>query len=165
MTNNTHSPHVLALSCPPIPLVRIGLVGLGRRGMKTLERYVNIKGAEIRMLADVDEKKLNAANEALMRSGRPIAQTCLGTEGWKDICACADIDLLYICTDWSTHCEMAIEALNQGKHVAVEVPAATTVEECHRLVETAERTQRHLFMTENCCYDQFSISTYNKSYL
>ena len=161
MTNNTHSPHALALSCPPIPLVRIGLVGLGRRGMKTLERYVNIKGAEIRMLADVDEKKLNAANEALMRSGRPIAQTCLGTEGWKDICACADIDLLYICTDWSTHCEMAIEALNHGKHVAVEVPAATTVEECHRLVETAERTQRHLFMTENCCYDQFSISTYN----
>lgn len=161
MKINTHSPHVLALSCPPIPLVRIGLVGLGRRGMKTLERYVNIQGAEIRMLADVDDEKLATANKALIRSGRPLAQICSGAEGWKEICACPNIDLLYICTDWSTHCEMAIEALNHGKHVAVEVPAATTVEECHRLIETAERTQHHLFMTENCCYDQFSISTYN----
>ena len=41
-----------------------------------------------------------------------------------------DIDLVYICTDWNLHAEMAIEAMRCGKHVAVEVPLATTVEDC-----------------------------------
>ena len=54
---------------------------------------------------------------------------------------------------------MAVEAMRHGKHVAVEVPAATTIDECHQLVETAEATRRHCFMTENCCYDHFALST------
>lgn len=53
---------------------------------------------------------------------------------------------------------MAVEAMRCGKHVAVEVPAATTVEECFELVRTAEETRRHCFMTENCCYDWFSLA-------
>jgi hypothetical protein len=39
-------PSVLELRCEPIPLVRIGLIGLGQRGMKTLERYAFIADAE-----------------------------------------------------------------------------------------------------------------------
>jgi len=136
------------------------MVGLGQRGMKTLERYACIEGTAITMLADLDPEKLQAANAALTASGRPAARTVEGPEGWREICKSPDIDLLYVCTDWGTHCDMAVEAMQQGKHVAVEVPAATTVEECWRLVDTAERTRRHLFMTENCCYDLFSLATY-----
>lgn len=54
---------------------------------------------------------------------------------------------------------MAIYAMNRGKHVALEVPAATTVAECWQLVDTAERTQRHCMMLENCCYDEFEMAT------
>ena len=43
----------------------------------------------------------------------------------------------------------------------VEVPAATTVEDCWRLVETSERTGRHCMMLENCCYDFFELMTFN----
>lgn len=153
-------PHALELRCPPIPTVRIGMVGLGRRGMNTLERYACIDGAEIIMLADLDPGRLRAANAALEASGRPAARIAEGPGGWMEICESPEVDLLYVCTDWSTHCVMAVEAMKRGKHVAVEVPAATTVEECWRLVETAERTRRHLFMTENCCYDLFSLATY-----
>ena len=39
--------HVIGLRCAPIPKVRIGLVGLGQRGMRTLERYAFISGAAI----------------------------------------------------------------------------------------------------------------------
>lgn len=160
MSSSQSHPHALELRCPPIPIVRIGMVGLGQRGMKTLERYAFIEGAEIKMLADVDTLKLQEANNALSASGRSIARTYDDPDGWKEICRSKDIDLLYICTDWKTHCSMAVEAMNCGKHVAVEVPAATTVDECWQLVETAERTRRHLFMTENCCYDLFSLATY-----
>ena len=151
--------HVLELQCAPIPLVRIGLVGLGQRGMKTLERYAFIEGAEIRCIADCDEEKLDSANETLERTRRPKATKFIGKDAWREMCQCKDLDLIYICTDWSTHCEMAVEAMLQGKHVAVEVPAARTVEECWKLIDTAEQTRRHCFMTENCCYDWFALAT------
>lgn len=144
---------------PPIPHVRIALIGLGQRGMKTLERYAYIQGASIVCIADIDSEKLSLANTLLQESGRPIARTYPGAEGWKEICQQPDIDLVYICTDWSTHCKMAVTAMEAGKHVAVEVPAAETVEECWQLVNTSERTQRHCFMTENCCYDNFALAT------
>ncbi len=151
--------HVLELRCAPLPVVRIGLIGLGRRGMKTLERYACVDGAEIRCLADLDGQRLSMALDALRRSGRPAADTLAGTDAWRKLCARTDIDLVYICTEWDSHCLMAVEAMRCGKHVAVEVPAATTVEECWQLVRTAEATRRHCFMAENCCYDRFALAT------
>ncbi len=156
---NRNPRHVLELRCPPLPVVRIGLIGLGQRGMKTLERYAFIQGAEIRYLVDIDRDRLEAANRKLSDSGRPQAGLMEGKEAWKELCRQRDIDLIYICTDWQTHCEMAVEAMTCGKHVAVEVPAARTLEECRLLVHTAEETRRHCFMTENCCYDSFTLAT------
>ena len=51
--------------------------------------------------------------------------------------------------------------MQQGKHVALEVPAATSLEECWQLVNTAEQTQRHCMMLENCVYDFFELTTLN----
>jgi hypothetical protein len=51
--------------------------------------------------------------------------------------------------------------MEHGKHVATEIPAATTVEDCWKLVETSERTRRHCMMLENCCYDFFELLTLN----
>ena len=144
---------------PPIPHVRIALIGLGQRGMKTLERYAYIQGASIICIADINAQKLEQANQKLVATHRQKARTYCGTEAWREICKQDDIDLVYICTDWSTHCKIAVTAMESGKHVAVEVPAAETVEECWQLVNTAERTQRHCFMTENCCYDNFALAT------
>lgn len=151
---------VLNLRCAPIPLVRIGLVGLGNRGLKTLERYQFIRHAQICALADLNEERLVVANDTLRRSGRQECATFAGENAWQEICRQADLDLIYICTDWASHSTIACYAMEQGKHVAVEVPAALTVEECWQIVETAERTQRHCFMAENCCYDSFTLSTF-----
>ena len=56
---------------------------------------------------------------------------------------------------------MAVYAMEHGKHVAVEVPAATSLDECWQLVNTAEKTQRHCMMLENCVYDFFELTTLN----
>jgi predicted dehydrogenase len=56
---------------------------------------------------------------------------------------------------------MALYAMEHGKHVAVEIPAATTVDDCWKLVETSERTKKHCMMLENCCYDFFELLTLN----
>lgn len=127
--------------------------------MKTLERYAYIKGAEIRYIADLSPERLELANQKLEKSGRHRAHTLQGEDAWIQACKKDDIDLIYICTEWKSHATIAIEAMKRGKHVAVEVPAATTINECYELVRTAEATQRHLFMTENCCYDYFALET------
>lgn len=151
--------HVLQLACAPLPVVRIGFIGLGNRGMATLKRYLVIDDIEIVALCDVNPAHLNAASELLRADGKHRPVLSDSPEGWRVMCQRDDIDLVYICTDWLTHTPMACFAMEQGKHVAIEVPAATTVEECWQLVYTAERTRRHCFMLENCCYDTFHQAT------
>ena len=152
-------PTAFQLTCPPIPLVRIALIGLGGRGMKTLERYAYISGAQIVCLADLDPTRIELAQSVLQRTHRPMAQCLVGDDAWHKACHLPEVDLVYICTEWRSHTPIALEAMRSGKHVAVEVPAATTLEECHQLVHTAEQTQRHCFMAENCCYDLFALQT------
>lgn len=152
-------PTVANLACTPIPLVRIALIGLGGRGMKTLERYAFIHGAEIRYLVDIDEQRVLLANQKLTQSGRPQTKVLIGEKAWAEACSMQDVDVVYICTEWRSHTTIATEAMRCGKHVIVEVPAATTLRECWQLVETAEKTRRHLFMAENCCYDFFALQT------
>lgn len=158
-----HSPstakHILRLQCDPIPMVRIGLIGLGKRGMKALERYAYIDGAEIHAIADLWEENTTEAYEKLLVDKRkePIVYT--GQNAWKTLCEQTDLDLIYICTDWDSHTLIATYAMSMGKHVAIEVPAATNVDECFQLVHTAEKTRRHCFMLENCCYDPFALTT------
>ena len=150
---------MLQLRCEPLPTVRIGFVGLGNRGMATLRRYLVIDGVEIVALCDSHRDHLYDAAALLVGDDRHFPALLDTTDGWRQLCERDDVDLIYICTDWLTHTPMACYAMEQGKHVAIEVPAATTVEECWQLVDTAERTRRHCFMLENCCYDTFHQAT------
>ena len=151
--------HVLQLACEPLPIVRIGFIGLGNRGMATLRRYLVIDGVEIVALCDIHRAHLGEASAVIAADGKYTPCLLNAQDGWKQMCQRDDIDLIYICTDWLTHAPMACYAMEQGKHVAIEVPAATTVEECWQLVDTAERMRRHCFMLENCCYDTFHQAT------
>jgi hypothetical protein len=51
--------------------------------------------------------------------------------------------------------------MRNGKHVFVEVPAATTIEDCWTLVNTSESTRRHCIMCENCCYGNTELMVLN----
>ena len=86
--------HVIGLRCAPIPKVRIGLVGLGQRGMRTLERYAFISGAAITCIADINADALTEANDRLARSGRDRALTFAGKDGWQEMCRLRDLDLI-----------------------------------------------------------------------
>ena len=147
--------HVLQLAHEPLPIVRIGFIGLGNRGMATLRRYLAIEHIDIVALCDISSTHLAEANALLSQDGRYQPQIYDTANGWRTLCERKDIDLVYVCTDWLTHTLMACYAMEQNKHVTIEVPAATTVAECWQLVDTAERTRRHCFMLENCCYDTF----------
>ena len=152
---------VLGLAVEPIPVVRVGFIGLGMRGPGAVERFTHLDSVRIVALCDLYPERVASAQRILAERGLPAAAEYSGEEGWKELCRRDDIDLVYICTPWQLHVPMAVYAMEQGKHVAVEVPAATSLEECWQLVNTAEKRQRHCMMLENCCYDFFEMATLN----
>lgn len=153
---------VLQFSVDPIDTVRIGFIGLGMRGPDAVNRMTYIKDVEVKALCDLlPERVENVQKNVLEKKSLPRAAEYSGEEGWKELCQRDDIDLVYICTDWKNHVPMAVYAMQHGKHVAVEVPAATSIEECWQLVDVAEQTQRHCMMLENCCYDFFEMTCLN----
>lgn len=153
--------NAMHLQCEPIDCVRIGFIGLGVRAKRAVHRIMHIEGCQVTALCDLIQENIDEAN-AIIAEARGESAICFtGKEGWKELCCSKSIDLVYICTDWSSHAEIAVYAMQQGKHVATEVPAATTVSDCWRLVDTAEATHRHCIMLENCCYDEFELCVLN----
>ena len=152
---------VLELRSDPIDTVRIAFIGLGMRGEGAVYRYTFLEGVKVVALCDVIPDKVTKANEILRERGLPEADVYTGEDDWKRVCERDDIDLVYDCTQWDLHTPIAVYAMEQGKHVALEVPAALTIEECWQLVNTAERTRKHCIQLENCNYDFFEMATLN----
>lgn len=145
----------------PLDTVRVGFVGLGMRGPGAVERFTYIEGVAIKALCDKYAERAERCQVYLTRASMPKATVYSGDEGYKSLCERDDIDLVYICTPWQLHVDVAEYAMNRGKHVAIEVPSANTVAECWRLVDAAERNRVHCTILENCCYDHFELTTLN----
>lgn len=152
---------VIELRCEPIDTVRMAIIGLGMRGQGAVHRYTFIEGAKIVALCDVVPENVKKAQQKLIDKGLSKADEYTGTDDWKNICKRDDIDLIYICTHWDLHTPIAVYAMENDKHVATEVPAALTIDECWQLVNTAERTRKHCMQLENCNYDFFEMATLN----
>ncbi len=151
---------VMGMTSKALPTVRIGVIGLGMRGSEAVTRLLQVEGTEIVALCDLLPERVEMAKEVVrkQRGTEPVGFFS-GEEEWEKLCRRDDIDLVYICTPWEWHTPMAVDAMRNGKHAAVEVPAALTIEECWELVDTSEATRQHCIMLENCCYDFFELNT------
>ena len=61
-------------------------------------------------------------------------------------------DAVLVATGWKQHTDVAIDALERGIAVAMEVGGAYSEEECRRLIEVQERTKTPFMFMENCCF-------------
>lgn len=153
--------NVLQLSCDPIPTVRVAFIGLGSRGSEAVRRFMYLEGIEVVAICDINKDFVSKTQELLAENKRAKALEFTGKEDWKKVCELENVDLIYNCTHWALHTPIAVYAMEHGKHVALEVPATMSIEECWKLVDTAEKTRRHCMMLENCCYDFFEMATLN----
>jgi predicted dehydrogenase len=86
--------------------------------------------------------------EMTVVAGRDAAKVAdaaerLGWQGvetdWRRVIGRDDVDLVDVCTPGDTHAEIAIAALEAGKHVLCEKPLANTVAEAEAMTEAAAR--------------------------
>ncbi len=149
---------VFGLKHPPLSTVRIGLIGVGGRGMALLGNLLALEGVQITAVCDIVPDRVTSAQRRVTAKGQPEpAAFSQGELDYERLCQRDDVDLIYVATPWDWHTPMAVSAMEQGKHVAIEVPAAMTLDECWQLVNTAEVTRRHCIMLENCCYGEVEL--------
>lgn len=147
---------------PPVDPVRIGFVGVGGMGTNHVGNMLRIEGVEIRAVCDIVESKVARVQEMVVKAGQPKPEGySRGETDFQRLCQQNDLDLVFTATPWEWHVPVCLAAMTNGKHAATEVPAAITLEQCWQLVETAEQTDRHCVMTENCCYDRTELMILN----
>jgi len=143
---------------PPMDKVRVGIIGVGGRGSGLLGNLLDIDKVEIRAICDVVPQRVEAARGRVTAKGRPDpAGFSAGETDFENLCKRDDVDIVYIATPWDWHARMALAAMTGGKHAAIEVPAAMTLDECWQLVDAAEQSGRHCIMLENCCYGEIEM--------
>lgn len=153
---------VMGLTVPKMDVVRIGFIGVGERGSGHVKHYCHIDGVEIKAICDTNEKVLDNAITTVVNNGFPKPMRYSGSESsYKKMLERDDIDIVIISTPWRWHTPMCVDTMESGKHAFVEVPAATSVEECWQLVDTAERTQKNCMMMENVCYGRDELMVLN----
>mgnify|MGYP001259890554 CR=1 FL=1 len=134
-------------------IVKLGFIGTGLRGQWLLDLASKRQDVLIPAICDIDERMVNRSLEIIKENGKDEPHVYKdGDEDYLNLLEKEDIDAVVIATPWEWHHPMAVAAMNNGKHVGIEVPAAITVEECWDLVDTAERTGTECMILENVCY-------------
>ena len=150
--------NVLGLTAEKIQTVRVAFVGLGMRGPWAVNRFAHIPGVQIVALCDYEKGRAEGCQRFLKEQGLLPADIYFGDRGYEELCKRADIDLVYVATDWDHHFPVAKCALENGKHTAIEVPSAMNLEQCWELINLSEKTRKHCMILENCCYDYYEMN-------
>ena len=146
----------------PMETIGIGFVGVGLMGTAHVENLLKIEGAEIRAVCDVVPEKVERAQRLVAEASQPKPKGySRGSTDFKRLCDQADLDLIFTATPWEWHVRVCVAAMKAGKHAATEVPAAQSLDDCWRLVETSEKSRKHCVMMENCNYDRFEMMVLN----
>ncbi|MGA4845527.1 Gfo/Idh/MocA family protein [Streptomyces sp. G5(2025)] len=121
----------------PLGVGMVGYAFMGAahsQGWRTVGRVFDLPVEPV--LAAVCGRDAGAVRAAADRLGWAAAET-----DWRALLARDDVDLVDICTPGDSHAEIAVAALEAGKHVLCEKPLANTVEEAEAMAEAAERAR------------------------
>lgn len=124
----------------PSKQITVGIIGTGNIAQMHIETLLGFTDVRILAVCDVDAWRRNAAAakiNAFYGNG-----DCVALGDFRELCARADIDAVWVCTPDNWHALAAIEAVRNGKDVYVEKPLTLTIEEGRALVNEARAHQR-----------------------
>ncbi len=141
--------------------VKVAAVGLGGRGYSMLEcLLLQMDNVDVTAVCDLYEDRAEAAAEATVRAYGEERRPFTTTDYKEAICR-DDVDAVVIMSAWESHIPIAIDAMNCGKAVGMEVAGAYSVEQCWDLVKTWEKTRVPFMLLENCCYGEAEMMVMN----
>lgn len=125
-------------------IIRVGIVGAGRVGMEWHLPDIRSAGGEVIAIADsVEGRAARYASELKVE---------YAFDDYREIVALPEVDVVAVCTTPFVHAEVAIAALEAGKHVYLEKPPTMNEEEMVRVNEAAQESGRLLMSGSNSIY-------------
>ena len=129
--------------------VRLGIIGLGGRGMGLMNNLLSMKDVTVTAVCDVYEDRVESAQKTVKRRKRT---TPFGTTDYKELLKRDDVDIVLISASWQAHTQLACDSMKSGKYTALEVGGTYEIENCFKLIDTYEETKTPFMFLENCCF-------------
>lgn len=126
-------------------VIKVGIVGPGSRGRHLMSFLVNNPKADIVALCDIYQPSLD---EALKMA--PKAKTYTD---YRRMLEDKSIDAIVIATPLNTHCQIALDAFDAGKHVFCEKSIGFTIEECLAMYDRHKSSGRIFFSGQQRLFD------------
>lgn len=115
--------------------MRIGLIGLGDIANEHIYAIKRVDGLELKTLSDLDEKR------------NPDIPGVKFYRDYKEMIENSDLEAVAIATPNYLHGQMVTDALNAGKHVLVEKPMATILEQAESMTEAAKNSNKSVVVS------------------
>jgi len=112
-------------------MINVGVIGYGYWGPNVVRNFNGIPNAEVVSICDYQQNALKRAKNIYPRTN--IISDC------REILFSPRIDAVAIVTPVSTHYDIARQALENGKHIFIEKPFTSSVEQAEKLIELAEK--------------------------
>jgi len=125
--------------------IRVGVIGVGYWGPNLVRNFSSLPNTQCVWAVDLDEERLNHV--------QGLYPTLEVSRKASDAINDSKVDAIVLATPVDKHEEIAVSALDHGKHVFVEKPMAATVNECHRMIEAAERNKKVLMVGHTFLYN------------
>lgn len=116
-------------------ILGVGVIGCGMISDNHFKALRQVQGAQLVAVCDIDPAALDKAVQE---------QGVKGYQDYHDMLADASVQVVHICTPHYLHAQMAIDALNAGKHVLCEKPMAIRSADGERMVEAAKKNGKYL---------------------
>lgn len=124
--------------------LNVGVIGYGYWGPNLVRNYVETPGSQVVAVSDVRSERLSEVQKRY-----PFIKTSTDN---KDLFNDPTIDAILISTPVSSHYELAMQALQAGKHVLLEKPITQQSDQARRLIEEAARRKRVLMVDHTFIY-------------
>jgi len=129
--------------------MKIGVIGLGNRGLVSVLAHQPARNCRIIAGADINAAFFSPFQEK-------IGDNIFFSDNYKDIVHHQELNTIIICSPDYLHEEHALEALESGKDIFLEKPMAISTESCDRILETGYRRGRKIYVGHNLRYMNFT---------
>lgn len=125
-------------------VVRVGVVGLGRAGIKHAQVYHRMGGVELAAVCDLDAGRAREAGERFR---------CRAFADYRELLRDADVDAVSLVLPDDSHLEASRAAVAAGKHILLEKPLASKLADGRAICELAARYGRTFMVGHTLRFD------------
>lgn len=125
--------------------VTVGVIGVGFMGSQHAEMYASMDSVGLAGVANIrSERAKEVADPLNVKAYQSV----------DELLADPDIEAVSVCTNYESHVEPTLAALEAGKHVLLEKPIATTLEDADLIMSAVEAQEKCFLVGHTLRFEQ-----------